>query len=206
MRDVGDEVASDRLHPAVLGLVLGEDQDQAGAAQGGYPHRERRRVGAELADGHLDVGLADHPVAADLPGQSEEFTDDQFLSADDAEGPSGGGCAQHPVTGVEDHRGGRKRREDLGDSGRKGVAVVPWCRRLLPVGSLAEERTGDGDADDDARDEPDDADYCGEKFPLHDSIVNVRTGPLPGQGIRHTRGSSTVHRLLADTSNADWEH
>src|SRR5215475_10949445 len=58
---VGDEVPLDLVHPAALGLVLGEHQHQAAAAdggpQGGHPDREARRPAAEPGHGDLELAL-----------------------------------------------------------------------------------------------------------------------------------------------------
>ena len=80
--DVGDEVAADLLDPAGLGAVLDEEQHvlRAERRDPGAARRARcRRLGP---CGQLELGLADHAVAAHLPGQVEQLGLDELAARD----------------------------------------------------------------------------------------------------------------------------
>src|SRR5207247_1279618 len=80
---VGDEVPPDLLHPPALGLVLGEHEHQAAAADGGaerrHPDREARRPAAEPGHRDLDLALPDLAVPAYLAGQRGQLGDHQAI-------------------------------------------------------------------------------------------------------------------------------
>ena len=69
--DVGDEVAADRLDPALAGAVLDQRQHQP-AAQRRHPGGDVQRRDGPAAR-HHQLGLADLPVAAYLPDQVGEL-------------------------------------------------------------------------------------------------------------------------------------
>ena len=68
--DVGDEVAADRLDPARARCGPRRGPARARLPSGRDPRRARRRgAGRAGPAGQLELGLADHAVAAHLPGQ-----------------------------------------------------------------------------------------------------------------------------------------
>lgn len=172
--DVGHEVPADRLDAAVLGLVLGEDQDQPGTTQRGYPYREGGGIGPELADGHFDLGLADHTVAAHLPGQREQVTDDELRAAYDPVGAGRRAGPQNAVGGVEHHGRGRQGCENLGDAGRQ-LGLGRGLRGCVAAPLAESERKSRRDA----RHESDEPRDSAEQLPLHSSIVSRNGQALP---------------------------
>ena len=73
--DIGHEIPADFLHPASLGLVLGQQQDQATTThpgtQRGHPHGEARGPAAELGARDLDLTFPDLAVPAYLASQGQ---------------------------------------------------------------------------------------------------------------------------------------
>ena len=114
--DVGDEVAADRLDPALAGAVLDQRQHQPGA--------ERRHPGGDVprraapARRHQQLGLADLPVAAYLLDQLGELVGDQRVAADQADRVRRRGGLEHDVVVVDDDRAAAQHREHGGDARR----------------------------------------------------------------------------------------
>ena len=122
--DVRDEVPADLFHPAALGLILGQHQDQAltadVAAERGDPDREGGHPAvAAAAYGHLELALADLTVAAYLPRQREQLAGHQALAVDQAVSSRRVAGPQHAVFPVKDHRRRRQDRKHGGDARRQ---------------------------------------------------------------------------------------
>jgi hypothetical protein len=116
------------LHPVPVGLVFCEHEDEPAAADGagqrGDPDREGGGPAAEARYRHLELGLADLTVPANLPGEGGELAHHEPVALDDPEGAGGGAGAQHAVLTVDDDGGRRKYGKDRRN---------PWrqFRRLL---------------------------------------------------------------------------
>ncbi len=112
MARVRDEVPPDLFHPAALGLVLDQEQDQPAVAdvraQGGDSHREARRPPADAVGRHLHLTFPDLAVPADLTSQGQQFLHHELVAPDQPEGPRGDTGLQYPVLAVEDDGRGRQ--------------------------------------------------------------------------------------------------
>jgi hypothetical protein len=96
----------------MLGLVLGQHENQAMGAEGGDTDGEGGRLLAEALSHHLDLALADLAVAAHPPGHGEQFGRHQVTSAHQAVRAGGGAGPQHVVLGVEHDGGGGQYGQD----------------------------------------------------------------------------------------------
>ncbi len=149
MADVGDEVAADLLDAPRLGVVLGEDEHvRDGQRRDAHPH-DGAGVGVGPA-GEVELGLADHPVAADLAGEVAQLAVDELAVPDEPVADRRGGGVDDGVARVEDDGDGAQDRQHL--------AHAAGQRRLLGVGSgraaLGPARRDDGDRPDDEADRP----------------------------------------------------
>ena len=103
-------------------------QDEAAAAdrprQRGDADREGGGPAAEARHRHLELGLADLSVTADLARQGEQLAHHQPVALDDPERAGRGAGAQHAVFAVHDDRGRGKHGQDRGNARRQ-------LRRLL---------------------------------------------------------------------------
>jgi hypothetical protein len=120
---VGDEVALHLVDPPALGLVLGQQQDEPAAADGGaerrHPDREAGRPAAEPGHRDLELALADLAVPAHLAGQRGQFGHHQAIALDQTERPCRRARPQHPVVAVEDHGGGGEHGENRRNARRQ---------------------------------------------------------------------------------------
>ena len=116
--DVGDEVAADRLDPALAGAVLDEGQHQPGAQRrdpgGDVP---RRQVPGRVI---TQLGLADLAVAAYLADQLGELLGRPARAAHQPEGVRRRGGLEHHVVVVDDDGAAAQHREHGRDAGGHG--------------------------------------------------------------------------------------
>ena len=190
--DVRHEVAADLLDPPGVGVVLGEDQhvrDRDGRDP--HPHHDRcRGVGAA---GQVELGLADHAVAAHLPGEVAQLVVDQLAVAHQPVADRGRRGVDDGVAGVDDDGDRAQHREHVADpAGQRRL------RRLgLGAAALRPPRGGDGHGPDDEADRP--AEHRRERG-VHE--VRVRGAR------RRFRASAAVERGLCQkfTSGASRVH
>src|SRR6201999_2251948 len=120
---VRHEIPADLFDPVPVGLVFGEHEHEAPAADGAgqrcHPDREGGGPAAEARHGHLELGLADLPVPTNLPGESGPLAHHEPVALDDPEGAGGGAGPQHAVLAVDNDRGGREYGKDRRDSRRQ---------------------------------------------------------------------------------------
>ena len=112
---VGHEVAAHGLDALLAGAVLDQREHQP-RTEG----RDARGEGARRATGrcrHLELALADLPVAAHLRDDLEQLGDDQGVAAHQPEGVRRCRGLEHVVGLVEHDRAGAQDAEHRGDAG-----------------------------------------------------------------------------------------
>ncbi len=124
--DVGDEVAADLLDPPGVGVVLGEDQHVRDRdRRDPHPHHHGcRRV---RAAGQVELGLADHAVAAHLAREVAQLVVHQLAVAHQPVADRRRRGVDDGVARVDDHGDRAQHGQHVADA--RGAAGAPRARR-----------------------------------------------------------------------------
>ena len=122
--DVRDEVAADLLDPPGVGVVLGEDQHVRDRdRRDPHPHDDARR--GVRAAGQVELGLADHAVAAHLPREVAQLVVDELAVAHQPVAHGGRRGVDDGVARVDDHGDRAQHGQHVADT-----AGQRWLRGL----------------------------------------------------------------------------
>ena len=130
VRDVHDEVTTDRLEPTRLRQVLGE-HDQVLRADLRHPHLDQQHARTDRAARHLELLVADHAVPAHAGDQVADRGRGDATVAHDAERVRRGARPHHLVVLVEDD-GGRAQHGERAD---EALVELRAGRRPAPAPS-----------------------------------------------------------------------